>query len=125
ASQRLAGFGGPEAMSSRDDQLVAFPRGLGCLRLNAAPHHHRVPCLRSVEREYEPQRRLHIAEREKHGFNRHPFSRLGDGDVRPPTASHIAYALSTGVSLSVAGRRRFTRPTTGEVWPRLRRRGDS
>src|SRR5262245_26974066 len=111
-------------MRRRDDQLFAFPRGLGCLRLNAAPHHYRVPCLRSVEREDEPQRRLHIPAREKQVFNRYPFRRLGDGDVRTPTASHIANALSTGASLSVAGRRGLTRPATGEVWPRLGRRAD-
>ena len=43
-----------------------------------------------------------VAAREERVLDRHPFRRLCDGDASPPAASHIANALSTGASLSVA-----------------------
>ena len=66
-----------------------------------------------------------------------PVRILCDGDVRPPTASHIATAATTALSSTAAtswryaspshsGRGlRLTRPPPGEVWPCLGRHADS
>ena len=118
-------------MRRRDNQLVAIPRGLRRLRLDAASHHDRVLRLGSVERVDEIQRRLHITASEEHVLYRQPARILCDGDVRTPAASHIAAASTTStavygafsrVGLGAAasgGRRLLARSPAGEVGSRL------
>src|SRR5262252_1917935 len=79
-----------KAMHCSNDEGVAFPGGLRRLHLNAPPHHDRVLRFGSIERVDETERRLHIAARKERVLDCQPVHLLGDTDVRPPTASHVA-----------------------------------